>query len=66
MKVDEGKVGDRVRVRCTVSGKQGRKGTIVEIKDSAIYVVQIDRNIKARFVSCDLEVVRESKTKKED
>ena len=57
MKVDEGKVGDRVRVRCTVSGKQGRKGTIVEIKDSAIFIVQIDENIKVSCVSCDLEVI---------
>lgn len=57
MKVDEGKVGDRVKIRCTVDGKQGRKGTITKIKDSAIFVVQIDKNKKVSCVSCDLEVI---------
>ena len=57
MKIGEGKVGDRVKVRCTIDGKRGRKGTIMEIKDSAIFIVQIDKNIKVGFVSCDLELM---------
>ena len=61
MKIGEGKVGDRVKIRCTVDGKQGRKGTITEIKDSAIFVVQVDKNIKVSCVSCDLEVINESR-----
>jgi hypothetical protein len=61
VRVGEGKVGDKVRVRCTVNGKQGRKGTIVEIKDSSIFIVQLDKNIKVSCVSCDLEVVSEGR-----
>ncbi len=57
MKVGEGKTGDRVKIRCTVDGKQGRKGTIVEVKDSVFFIVQVDKNIKVSCVSCDLELI---------
>ena len=63
MKAGQGNVGDVVRARGTVNGKIGRKGTITGIGGhaSALYTVRFSGGLEYKFVSCDLELINESR-----
>ena len=63
MKAGCGNIGDTVRVRCTVRGKTGRKGTIVNAEGMprCLYTVVFSGGFERKFVSCDLELAIESR-----